>query len=216
VTVAARNALRSILVAGAMAMAVVPAFPARAGEPHPLELTAFGGYRLGGRLEVEDGRLVMKSAASIGGVLGYRVSPDALLELTYAQQGTELEFQPTESGDNVLVTDIVVRSLYLGGVYEHGLGRVHPFAGLAAGLTRLEPELDSADEETRFSFHFSGGVRTDLSDRVGLKFTVRGLFSTPPDDGSTILCTDESTCYVQSGNSLISQFDFSAGLTIRP
>lgn len=203
------------LLAGAMTL-VAPASFSHAAESHALEITAFGGYRFGGRLEVVLGRLVMDDAPVFGGVLGYRVAPDALVEFTYIQENTELVFEPTASGDNVAVTDIAIRSFYLGGTYEHGLGNVRPYAGMSVGMSRFDPSLETAEAETRFSFHFLGGVRTDFSQQVGLKFGVRGVFSTPPDDGSTILCTDDETCYVQSGNSLTSQFDFTVGLVVRP
>jgi hypothetical protein len=199
-----------------MTLVVAPVSSVRAGEPHPVEITAFGGYRFGGRLEVVLGRLVMQDAPVFGGTLGYRVAPDALVEFTYIQENTELVFEPTASGDDVPVTDIAIRSFYLGGTYEHGLSNIRPFAGMSVGMSRFDPALESAEAETRFSFHFLGGVRTDFSQQVGLKFGVRGIFSTPPDDGSTILCTDDETCYVQSGNSLTSQFDFTAGIVFRP
>ncbi|HEX7879631.1 MAG TPA: hypothetical protein VF720_09495 [Candidatus Eisenbacteria bacterium] len=206
----------ALLLAGAMTLVVAPVSMCRAAEPHPFEITPFGGYRFGGRLEVLLGRLVMSDAPVFGGVLGYRVAPDALLEFTYVQENTDFTFEPTASGDNVFVTDLAIRSFYIGGVYEHGLSQVRPYAGMSIGMSRFDPELESAAAETRFSFHFMGGLRTDFSQAVGLKWGVRGIFSTPPDDGSVILCTDDETCYTQTGNSLTSQFDFTLGLVIRP
>jgi len=209
-------ALSALLLAGAMTLVVAPVSTSRAGEPHPFEITPFAGYRFGGRLEVLLGRLVMSDAPVFGGVLGYRVSPDALVEFTYVQENTDFVFEPIASGDNIFVTDLTVHSFYLGGVYEHGLSNVRPYVGMSLGMSRFDPELDGAESDTRFSFHFMGGLRTDFSQAVGLKWGVRGIFSTPPDDGSVILCTDEETCYTQTGNSLTSQFDFTLGLVIRP
>ena len=56
---------------------------AAAGEPHPFELTAFGGYRAGGRFEVEGGRLVLAEGVSFGASLGYHASPDMIVDFTY-------------------------------------------------------------------------------------------------------------------------------------
>src|SRR5678816_3135124 len=108
---ASRNLKLSILLlAGAMTMVVAPVSTVRAGEPHAFEITPFGGYRFGGRLEVVLGRLVFEDSPVFGGVLGYRVAPDALVEFTYSQQNTDMVFEPTASGNNVTVTGIAIRS----------------------------------------------------------------------------------------------------------
>ncbi|MDZ4803411.1 MAG: outer membrane beta-barrel protein [Candidatus Eisenbacteria bacterium] len=189
---------------------------AAAGEPHPFELTAFGGYRAGGRFEVEGGRLVLAEGVSFGASLGYHASPDMIVDFTYTRQSTDLEFRPSASGQALPVSNILIQGFYLGGLYEHGLDGSRPFVGIGLGANRLDPEVAAVDSQTRFSFNLSGGLRTDISRQVGLKFTVRGTFSTPPDDGSTIVCQTPEFCYVQAGNSLVSQFDFSVGLAIRP
>jgi len=190
--------------------------PAAADEPHPFELTAFGGYRVGGRYEVNEGRLVLAEGFSYGGSFGYRVTPDMLVDVTYTRQDTDLEYQPLESGQATPVANMSVQGLYLGAVYEHGMTQTRPFAGMGLGASRLDPDIDGVDSQTRFSFNLSGGLRTDLGEQVGLKFAMRGMFTTPPDDGSTIVCDPSSGfCYTQAGNSLISQFDFSVGLAIR-
>lgn len=206
----------SFFLAVVVAALALFAAPAAADEPGPVELTAFGGYRIGGRYEVEAGRLVLDESVSYGGILGYRVSPDMMVDFTYTRQSTELNFQPINSGQATPVADISVQDFYLGATYEHGIGRTRPFAGMGLGASRLDPDVEEVDSQTRFSFNFSGGLRTDFSRQVGLKFTCRGTFTTPPDDGSTIVCQTPELCYIQSGNSLISQFDFSVGLAIRP
>ena len=201
------------------AMVIAPALfvgPVAARDTHPYEFTLYGGYRVGGRFEVEDGRLILGESGAFAGTFGYRASPDLIMDVTYTRQETDLAFQPTSSGHATPISDVTVEALYLDATYEHGYGSTRPFAGLGIGANKWTPDIVDVDSQTRFSFNFTGGLRTDLSRAFGLKFMVRGTFTTPPDDGSSVACSPEGVCYVQAGNSLISQFDFGLGLVIRP
>jgi hypothetical protein len=63
---------------------------------------------------------------------------------------------------------------------------IYPFLDLGLGVALrsggLQRGEDSIFDETRFVFHLGGGLKADLSDRVGLRFNVRDTFFTVTQD----------------------------------
>ena len=60
--------------------------PSRSGGK--IELTALGGYQFGGGVGTAAGDLHLDGNVHYGGILGFRVRPDGLVELSYNYLGT--------------------------------------------------------------------------------------------------------------------------------
>lgn len=177
-----------------------------------VEITPFVGYTVGGGFVTPEGELNIDPSASFGGTLGYRAAPDLLVELAFSRQSSTIQYESGSFEPHEDLFDLTVQHVNVGAVYEHGFGGIHPFFGGGLGITRFEPDLADTESETRFSFNFSTGVRGDLSSRLGLRAGVRGWFTSPPDDGEPIFESEVTDDYIQSGVSLIDQYEFTVGL----
>lgn len=177
-----------------------------------VEFAPFVGYKVGGGFVIPGGELSIDPGASFGGTLGYRAAPDLLVELAYSRQSSTIQSESGSFEPHEDLFDLTVQHVNVGAVYEHGFGGVHPFFGGGLGITQYEPDLADTESETRFSFNFSTGVRGDLSSRLALRAGVRGWFTSPPDDGEPIFGSEATDDYIQSGVSLINQYEFTVGL----
>jgi hypothetical protein len=181
-----------------------------------VEITPFAGYRFGGSFElVDDGRnLEVKESAAFGASLGVSVAADGELEALYSRQDTRLA-----SGGLFTSTpffDLVVETYQLGGNYllREEEDRVRPYIGVGLGVTRLVPEPNDLEHETRFSASFAGGVKAYFSHHFGLRLEVRGLFTILESD-SRVFCDSFGGCLVHTSGTELSQGEVRGGLIVR-
>jgi opacity protein-like surface antigen len=186
--------------------------PISAAADSRVEIAPFVGYMVGGRFVVQDGELTLDHGVAFGGALALRATPDFTFDVLYSRQSTTIQYETANFEPHEELFDITVQHINLGGTYEHGLGRVRPFFGGGLGLTRYEPDLADSESETRFSFNLATGIRSALSNTLGLRAGFRAWFTSPPDDGATIFRSESTDDFRQSGVSLINQYEFSLGL----
>jgi Outer membrane protein beta-barrel domain len=181
-----------------------------------VELTPFGGYRFGGSLSVLDqrGAVDIKESGTFGANLGFLVNEDGELEALYVRQSTRLH----EDGffTSRPVFDLAVENYHLGGNYlfRDEDVRVRPYIGMGLGITRLVPEPDDLESETRFSASFAVGMKVYLGEHFGLRFEARGFFTVLESD-STIFCGSFSGCLVSTTGTELSQGEVRGGLIFR-
>jgi outer membrane protein W len=165
--------------------------------------------------EVEDLReFEVADHEAYGAQLTVRVSEDGDLELLYSRQDTQLRTDTLFTGEPVL--DLALETWQLGGNYLFGRaeGRVRPYVGFGLGLTRLLPEPEGLENETRFSASIAGGVKLWLAKNLGLRFEVRGFFTVLESNGE-VFCPSSGTCLVESRGSSISQAELRGGIVLR-
>lgn len=149
-----------------------------------LELTPFLGYRYGGTIFANQSSLFRKdvdlaSSADIGATLGVPLGDSGMkLELMISHQQTELEsgsglFDPIDS-----VADIDVTYYHAGLLFPFARSRnAIPFMVVSAGLANLDPKVNGATSENRFSASAGVGVKVPLSRNIGLRFEARGYYT---------------------------------------
>ena len=164
------------------------------------ELTPLAGYRYGGTLYDETSDLFrddvgIASSLNLGLVFGIPIAHTPMkLELMVNRQGSHFTtgddlFEP---GINVGDVDI---TYYHAGVQfpwgdPHG---IQPFFTFSGGVTNINPDLDFAVSENRFSMAGSIGVKVPLNPHVGFRFEARGYFTFIGDeDNGDFGCGD---CY---------------------
>jgi hypothetical protein len=182
-----------------------------------VEITPFAGYRFGGSFElVDDGgrNIEVKESAAFGASLGVSVSADGELEALYSRQDTRLA-----SGGLFTSTpffDLVVDTYQLGGNYllREEEDRVRPYIGVGLGVTRLIPEPNDLEHETRFAASFAAGVKAYFSRHFGLRLEVRGLFTILESD-SRVFCDSFGGCLVHTSGTELSQGEVRGGLIVR-
>lgn len=180
-----------------------------------IEITPFAGWRFGGRFQTDVGDMIFKAEPAIGASLGYRTSPDMMLELTYSRQSTSLEMERAAFQTDNWLMDMTVHYAAVGFTYENGLSRVRPFITGGLGLVVYSPDSESLQPERRFAFSLGAGARCFLTPRVGLKFQGRGWFASAGQLGQRIFCETTEFCPVDEQGNIVSQGEATAGLFIR-
>lgn len=175
-----------------------------------VEITPFLGLRFGeGFIESDDTvvDLGLEEGSSFGVIVAFPRDEHGRIELTFSRQETQIEIDGFLTGSPLL--DVTVDYIHIGGYYQWGDERTHPFALLSLGLTRIDPE-SGFDTENDFSVGFGGGVRVDLSKRVGLRFEGRGFMSL----GGTreAVFNNGMVTVVYEGADFLWQFEASVGL----
>ena len=181
-----------------------------------VEITPFAGYRFGGSFEllVDGGNVEVKESAAFGACLGVRVAADGELEALYSRQDTRLASGALFTSTPLF--DLVVETYQLGGNYllREEEDRVRPYIGVGLGVTRLAPEPDDLEAETRFSASFAAGVKAYFGRHFGLRLEVRGLFTILESD-SRVFCDSFGGCLVHTSGTELSQGEVHGGLIVR-
>jgi hypothetical protein len=199
------------------------ALAAAAARGQTVEITPVAGYRFGGGFATEivtdsaTSGVVdyeVEDAASLGAQLAFRVSRDGEIEVLYSRQGTRLETGGLFTG--VPVFDLALETWHAGGNYLFGEedARVRPYIGMGLGVTRLLPEPEGLEDETRFSASFAGGAKIWLGKRVGVRVEARGFFTFLESDSQSF-CQTGQGCQVHAQGSDISQVEVRAGVVLR-
>ncbi len=152
------------------------------------ELTVFGGYRDGGRVEGFDTVVFpfkftadLEGSASYGLALDLPVSADRQMELWVSRQSGALQSRYELSTGSRELGDLDVTYLHLGLVQSwfRRFGTV--YVGVGAGVTLLEPQVTGGSADTRFSASLATGAKYVLSPHVGLRVDLRGYWTAAND-----------------------------------
>jgi hypothetical protein len=203
--------LRSV-VAFAGAMAGVAAAPATAGA-QTVEITPFGGYRVGGSIGEVGGRAVEDDdgGPSVGVIVDVVFgSPiDGLkVEGLFSRERADLR---VNAGllDPPTHVRVEVDQILVGGIQELQDGRVRPFLAGLLGLTRYAVP---GDTEVRFSVGMGAGAKFFATRNIGLRLDARG-YMTIVSAGGAGVCGGYG-CAIGFNISPAFQGDFTAGLIV--
>ena len=181
-----------------------------------VEIAPMAGYRFGGDFELTDadGALEVKEGAAFGVSLSVKVAEDGELEAFYARQDTRLARDGFFESSPLF--DLVVETYHAGGNYLllEDDSRWRPYFGVGLGVTRLVPEPDDLETETRFSASFAGGLKAYLSHHFGLRLEAR-WFVTFMESDSRVFCDSFNGCLVHSSGTELSQGEVRGGLVVR-
>jgi len=177
-----------------------------------LEITPTIGYRFGGTINNDDGRFSASDNLAWGATLGYRVKPDGLVELVYSRQPTTIAFNPDTSA-TFTVGDAAIEYLQLGGALEFGHDpNTKPFFALTLGGTHYAPQNPELGGEWVFSWGAALGLKTYLSQHLGLRAQARLWMSTLSSD-TEFWCTLPGGCVIHASNGVFfTQGELSGGV----
>lgn len=187
-----------------------------------MELTPFYGYRIGGRLDVYNGPdlgyIKMVDSESFGLDLNYKLESGVAINLAWYGQSTTVDFYGYNNSEIEKVGDAFANYFLVSGIYEKKQSGITPFAGFGIGMATFVLTDPKSDVVYRFAASLQGGVKFDLSEKVGLR--IRAVMLTPLQfGGGGLFCgvgTGGSGCSVNVGaSSSIIQGDFSAGLVVK-
>ncbi len=210
------------------------ALPA-AAQQQRFELTPTVGYRWGGGIVIDEDALKhgrfdvdMTGEASLGLKFGFFVSRNFELELMAAFQQAELKddqglfgedpgwvYPPGATGQ----LDVDVFTWQVGLLWHLLPGDTRPYLLVAAGQSRIDPRFPLPDD-TVLSLGLGGGVKTRLSDRLGLRFELRYIRNDTSPSVLTVQQLEHRDCtgsctYTWRYDDTLDQFELSLGLIVR-
>lgn len=155
--------------------------PALAGAQGGLELTPSIGYRWGGEISAGATDLFtvdmdVQSSPAFGLSLNVPLNHFLQLELMVDHQSTELGhsdlFLPPDP-----TIDVDIDYYHVGLLWYWHAGRTRPFVVTSMGVTRIDPDLEGARSDDRFSAAIGGGVKVDVNRHLAVRFELRGLWT---------------------------------------
>jgi hypothetical protein len=189
-------------------------FPLQLSAQRGAELTAFGGYQVGGKFEIQQGDLRISDNPNFGIILNIPVESGAQLELLWAHQETDLRIEDRVTGVETRLFDMAVEYYQAGGIYEADRsGRFKAYGMGSLGATHFNPQGTDQSSEWRFSGGFGLGAKSFLNDRVGIRTEARLMFTLINATGS-IFCGGGG-CLSNVSGTAIAQLLLTAGLTFK-
>ena len=184
-----------------------------------IELAAWGGWQFGGTASgyygysYEDyAQLHTNAAVNWGAGLGFRVRSNAVVELLWNQQGSELVLQDRGLLPDSVLFPMTIHFIHLASQVERPVaGRTRVFGTGSLGVTVFDPESQRYGTETRFSMGFGGGFKSYMSKSLGVRGQFRGWVTLVGSSGGGMWCGGGG-CSVSYGGSAIFQGDVSGGL----
>jgi len=206
-----------VLLCGALAALCAWAMPARAEAPR-YEVSAFGGYRIGGEFRADDPQsgdardVDLEDGGSWGIGLALYRDPESFYELLYSTQTTQLDRADSALGR----VDITTEYFQFGGtlLFEQSPS-LKSYLSLTVGLTRFK--ADGFGTENELSGSLGGGLRIPVGERADVILGVRG-YMTLVDSNTGFFCRSidgEGACLVRTTGSSVFQGEATAGFALR-
>ena len=177
------------------------------------EIIPFSGYRMGGEFEdINKGAILeIDDEQSYGFLLNIDAGSDSQYEFLYSKQEGQLGEANGVPSDALF--DIDIEYFHVGGVNLYELNdKTKSFIGAGLGVSRLTPKVSGYSSETLFSFNISGGIKRQITERLGLRFGLT-LLATAVDSQSAIFCN--GGCTIRFQGDFFTQYEASVGLIFK-
>ena len=172
-----------------------------------VEITPMGGYTFGGQVSTTTGEtLKFDESGSFALAIDQNIGSGKQLELFWSHQQTSL------SGGGVTVFNSGIDYIHIGGTVQYPQDAIIPYAAGGLGVTHFSPD-SGYKSETRFSISVGGGVKTFVSERIGLRFEGRGYATLFTDEG--YLFCGGGGCTIAASGSAFLQFEALAGVILK-
>ncbi|MEW8508682.1 MAG: outer membrane beta-barrel protein [Candidatus Thiodiazotropha sp.] len=177
-----------------------------------LEFAPFAGQRFGGSFELDSdySRMDVDNSNDWGFTISQAASDTTRYEFLYSHQDSSLA--DTTDPDNAF--DLDIHYVHLGGTVDvHTLNyrkeKITPYITGGLGMTIMNPSHRGYEDETRFSLSVGGGLKWYPTERLGIRFEMRG-YSTLIDSNETLFC--DAGCSLQIEGDAFPQFETNLGL----
>jgi opacity protein-like surface antigen len=177
-----------------------------------LEFTPFTGHRFGGTFEFDSSasKFDLDSSADWGFTISQATSDSARYEFLYSHQDTSL----ADTTDPNNAFDLDVHYVHLGGTVDvhplsHYEEKITPYITGGLGMTFMNPSHSGYNDETRFSLSVGGGLKWYPTERLGIRFEMRG-YSTLIDSNEALFC--DPGCNLHIEGDAFPQFETNLGL----
>jgi hypothetical protein len=178
-----------------------------------VQIFGLAGYQTNSNVTVAKGELNFKDDMTYG--LGFDVYVDrqTKLEVSWSMSSTHVDLNEY-LGTTYTITDLNIHHFQGGALYEPPSNKkVKPFGLFSLGATWFQP-AENISDEVRFSIALGGGVKVDLSDKVGLRFQGRLIIPMQFGGGSIWVGTGGAGVSVGAYTYFV-EADFTGGLFFR-
>ena len=207
--------MRRVWLALALALLFIPA---TAGAEY-WTLTGFGGYNLGGSIDISEDQLLdldTKDGFTPGLALGYTSWNNFGFEVSWMYRPQTVEGRE-EAGDPVQEFGNVDAHEFMGNFLfapAYPRGKAIPYFLFGLGLTAFYPEGDF-DSKTRFAFALGAGVKLwTEQEKIGFRAQIRYHSTYMNSDEDGIWC-DPWYCYEVTDSNWLDEFDFTGGIMLK-
>lgn len=185
-----------------------------------VEITPFGGYRMGGSFEVEESSdsFDIEDSSSFGLILNFPHRAETRWEILYSQQSTEAEFSGAVAPNDALI-DLDLHVLQIGGTYQFESDAVVPYLAATLGATHIEATgSNDSESDTFWSGSIGLGFLIKPNSKVGVRLEARahGTFTNSSTD---LFCqTDPAAggiCAIRVKGDVVTQIEVFAGVVFR-
>jgi hypothetical protein len=200
---------RYVLITMSACMVAIATAPP--SEAQGLQLTPFVGWRYGGSFtELETGNdVTLDSSADFGLIVGIPWNKEhrSYLELIWSHQDADVAVTGVEPG----VLGLDIDYLHLGGTVPFATPNKKLETLLSGGLgaTYMQADIEGSSSHLFFSVSLAGGLRYHLSQRVALRFDLRGWYTITSSQGA-VFCS--GGCVIAVSGSGFGQIEATAGV----
>jgi opacity protein-like surface antigen len=215
------KAARLLIVTGCVIVlgASAPVF----AQMQDLELTVYGGYNLGGGIDVRENSVVdlnTSDSFATGASLTWQRSPSHAFELFWGWRATDIEGKESATAEATKFVSLNEHDFHANFLFmpAYRESEATPFLLLGLGATLLDPgelpgvELDSA---TKFSWAIGAGVKTSVNERFGLRGQVRYHSTYISDESGGTWCDPWYGCYETVDTNWLDEWDFTGGVILQ-
>jgi len=187
--------------------------PGAAAAASGIEITPFAGFRFGGSFQDANtgDTIAIDEAGGYGLMLDFDLEPSKQIEVYLSRQSTKLSSGGAFTGNPKF--DLTIDYYHIGGLVLLEGDRVRPFVSGTFGLTRMDPQGADRTTEYYFSIALGGGAKVPLTERLGLRFDARGIF-TAVNTNSTVFCANGG-CAIQVQGGGVLQGELTVGLIFK-
>ncbi len=199
-----------LITMSAIMVALATAPPSEAQD---FQLTPFVGWRYGGSFtELATGNDVsLHASANFGLILGipWKKQDRSFLELIWSHQDADLSV----TGAEPRMFGLDIDYLHLGGTVPFATPNEKLDALLSGGIgaTYMQADIEGSRSALFFSASLAGGLRYHISQRVALRFDLRGWYTVTSSQGA-IFCA--GGCIFAISGSGFGQIEATAGVQL--
>jgi hypothetical protein len=178
---------------------------------------AYVGHQTPASLELYYGKYRTQNGTSYGGTLSFGQGPggkdifrNSWVELQYNYKLAPLSYFDYTTGITWNAGELEMHNILIGPIKEADLDRVRPFGGLLLGATILVPEFTPS--ELKFTASVLGGVKADITDKLGVRLQAQLLMPFYFTDASVVWSPNYGTSAGLSSSAVILSASFNAGI----
>ncbi len=178
-----------------------------------IEIVPYAGYMFSSNLNTLDGEIKIDNCVNYGVIVDERFDEDVIVELMYNKLESKVKiieepFDTVKSAFNLSI------EYFQGGAqFEMEKGNFRPFASFTLGATLFNPVAEDINSEWRFSFTFAGGIKYYFIEKIGVRLQWRFLLPVY-FGGGALFCGERGCGAAIIGNTLLLQYDLTAGLVV--